>query len=91
MTGSEFHTWELTEDGLTITCTTACTIDHANPSPLFIARPKTCDHCAQPLRTGMPDGSEFGWVHDNGGTRRCPDGSGNHAEHLGTTGKAYAQ
>jgi hypothetical protein len=49
-----------------------------------------CDYCGQQLRTGMPDGREFEWVHANGGTRRCADGSGNRAAFQGTTGRRYA-
>jgi hypothetical protein len=51
---------------------------------------RLCDHCGQQVQTGMPDGREFEWVHADGGTRRCADGSGNQAAFQGTTGQRYA-
>lgn len=57
--------------------------------------PKRCDSCDKELRTGMPDGREFEWVHLDG-TRYCHLLPGDRADEMtkatwhGTTGQAYA-
>jgi hypothetical protein len=49
-----------------------------------------CDNCGAELRTGMPDGRAFELVHADGGTRLCPDGSGNRAAFRGAVSQGYA-